>query len=86
MSATVTLNPGNVWVSTPYGKVKEAVTYKLSVGMWTYLSETSALEGVDIALEHIHNIREALSELWEAVDDKAVEIRYIIHAKKPLLK
>ena len=43
-------------------------------------------EGVDIALEHIHNIREALSELWEAVDDKAVEIRYIIHAKKPLLK
>lgn len=28
MSATVTLNPGNVWVSTPYGKVKEAVTYK----------------------------------------------------------
>ncbi|KAF8102428.1 hypothetical protein N665_0198s0132 [Sinapis alba] len=32
-------------------------------------------EGVDIALEHIHNIREALPELWDAVDDKAEEIR-----------
>ncbi|KAL1208498.1 hypothetical protein V5N11_007980 [Cardamine amara subsp. amara] len=30
-------------------------------------------EGVDIALEHIHNIHEALPELWEA--DKAEEIR-----------
>ncbi|KAG2246273.1 hypothetical protein Bca4012_090745 [Brassica carinata] len=32
-------------------------------------------EGVDIALEHIHNIREALPELWDSVDDKAQEIR-----------
>lgn len=32
-------------------------------------------DGVDYALESIHNIREALPELWEA-DEKAENIRY----------
>ncbi|CAN7114743.1 unnamed protein product [Brassica rapa subsp. narinosa] len=46
------------------------------VGLHTVLVGTShKAEGVDIALEHIHNIREALPELWDAVDDKAEEIR-----------
>ncbi|CAL9244251.1 unnamed protein product [Arabidopsis halleri] len=46
------------------------------VGLHTVWVGTSHREeGVDIALEHIHNIREALPELWEAVDDKAEEIR-----------
>ncbi|CAH8366133.1 unnamed protein product [Eruca vesicaria subsp. sativa] len=46
------------------------------VGLHTVLVGTShKAEGVDIALEHIHNIREALPELWDAVDDKAKEIR-----------
>ncbi|VVB16597.1 unnamed protein product [Arabis nemorensis] len=46
------------------------------VGLHTVWVGTSHKEeGVDIALEHIHNIREALPELWEAVDDKAKEIR-----------
>uniref|UniRef100_A0A0D3ECS8 Uncharacterized protein n=1 Tax=Brassica oleracea var. oleracea TaxID=109376 RepID=A0A0D3ECS8_BRAOL len=46
------------------------------VGLHTVWVGTSQKdEGVDIALEHIHNIREALPELWEAVDDKAEEIR-----------
>ncbi|CAH8306324.1 unnamed protein product [Eruca vesicaria subsp. sativa] len=45
------------------------------VGLHTVWVGTSHRdEGVDIALEHIHNIREALPELWEAVDDKAEEI------------
>ncbi|KAG5376335.1 hypothetical protein IGI04_040931 [Brassica rapa subsp. trilocularis] len=46
------------------------------VGLHTVWVGTSHKdEGVDIALEHIHNIREALPELWEAVDDKTEEIR-----------
>ncbi|KAG7534832.1 Pyrimidine 5-nucleotidase [Arabidopsis thaliana x Arabidopsis arenosa] len=46
------------------------------VGLHTVWVGTSHREeGVDMALEHIHNIREALPELWEAVDDKAEEIR-----------
>ncbi|CAA7032202.1 unnamed protein product [Microthlaspi erraticum] len=46
------------------------------VGLYTVWVGTShKVEGVDIALEHIHNIREALPELWEAVDDKAEETR-----------
>ncbi|WZY75501.1 hypothetical protein YC2023_021885 [Brassica napus] len=69
--------------------VKEAVTCKyktefkatcvfyLSVVLGSASGCGPSSEGVDIALEHIHNIREALSELWEAVDDKAVEIRYM---------
>ncbi|WZZ21663.1 uncharacterized protein C24B11.05-like [Brassica napus] len=46
------------------------------VGLHTVWVGTSHKdEGVDIALEHIHNIREALPELWDAVVDKAEEIR-----------
>ncbi|CAN8301291.1 unnamed protein product [Cochlearia groenlandica] len=46
------------------------------VGLHTVWVGTShKVEGVDLALEHIHNIREALPELWEASDDKAEEIR-----------
>ncbi|AED97196.1 Haloacid dehalogenase-like hydrolase (HAD) superfamily protein [Arabidopsis thaliana] len=46
------------------------------VGLHTVWVGTSHREeGVDIALEHIHNIREALPQLWDAVDDKAKEIR-----------
>ncbi|KAG7538557.1 HAD-like superfamily [Arabidopsis suecica] len=46
------------------------------VGLHTVWVGTSHREeGVDMALEHIHNIREALPELWEAVDEKAEEIR-----------
>ncbi|CAF2334629.1 unnamed protein product [Brassica napus] len=46
------------------------------VGLHTVWVGTSHKdEGVDTALEHIHNIREALPELWEATDDKAEEIR-----------
>lgn len=33
-------------------------------------------DGVDYALESIHNIREALPELWEAADEKTKNIRY----------
>ncbi|EOA13823.1 hypothetical protein CARUB_v10026922mg [Capsella rubella] len=46
------------------------------VGLHTVWVGTSHREeGVDIALEHIHNIREALPELWEAGEEKAEELR-----------
>jgi putative hydrolase of the HAD superfamily len=32
--------------------------------------------GVDYALESIHNIREALPELWEAIDEESGSIQY----------
>ncbi|KAK0606116.1 hypothetical protein LWI29_034256 [Acer saccharum] len=33
-------------------------------------------EGVDYALESIHNIREALPELWESLDEKSESVSY----------
>ncbi|XP_010483578.1 PREDICTED: uncharacterized protein C24B11.05-like [Camelina sativa] len=46
------------------------------VGLHTIWVGTSQREeGVDMALEHIHNIREALPELWEAVEEKGEELR-----------
>ncbi|XVF46540.1 hypothetical protein PTKIN_Ptkin03bG0035100 [Pterospermum kingtungense] len=47
-----------------------------SMGLHTVWVGTShRTDGVDYALESIHNIREALPELWEA-DEKAENIRY----------
>lgn len=34
-----------------------------------WVGTSQRVEGVDIALEHLHNIREALPQLWEAEDD-----------------
>ncbi|XP_010443705.1 PREDICTED: uncharacterized protein C24B11.05-like [Camelina sativa] len=46
------------------------------VGLHTVWVGTSHREeGVDMALEHIHNIREALPELWEAGEEKGEELR-----------
>ncbi|KAF8364580.1 hypothetical protein HHK36_033449 [Tetracentron sinense] len=46
------------------------------VGLHTVLVGTSdRTKGVDYALENIHNIKEALPELWEA-DEKSEKIRY----------
>ncbi|GMJ00794.1 hypothetical protein like AT5G59480 [Hibiscus trionum] len=43
--------------------------------VWVGTSQRT--EGVDYALESIHNIREALPELWEAADEK---VENILHA------
>jgi putative hydrolase of the HAD superfamily len=46
------------------------------VGLHTVLIGTSQrVKGADYALESIHNIREALPELWE-VDIKSAEVVY----------
>ncbi|XP_062172366.1 uncharacterized protein LOC133877929 [Alnus glutinosa] len=46
------------------------------LGLHTVLVGTShRVQGVDFALESIHNIREALPELWEA-EEKSENIRY----------
>lgn len=47
------------------------------VGLHTVLVGTSQrTKGADFALESIHNMREALPELWEADTDKSEGIRY----------
>ncbi|GKV08085.1 hypothetical protein SLEP1_g19767 [Rubroshorea leprosula] len=40
-----------------------------------WVGNSQRADGVDYALESIHNIREALPELWE-VEDKPEDIRY----------
>ncbi|KAI9195805.1 hypothetical protein LWI28_018284 [Acer negundo] len=47
------------------------------MGLHTVLVGTShKAEGVDYALESIHNIREALPELWESSDEKSESVTY----------
>lgn len=43
--------------------------------MWEQVGSSHRTEGVDYALESIHNIKEALPELWED-NEKSESIRY----------
>lgn len=43
--------------------------------MWVQIGSSHRIEGVDYALESIHNIKEALPELWEA-NEKSADARY----------
>lgn len=42
---------------------------------WTQVGSSHRTNGVDYALESIHNVREALPELWEA-SGKSSEVTY----------
>ncbi|VAH27629.1 unnamed protein product [Triticum turgidum subsp. durum] len=57
-----------------------------AAGFHTVIVGSSALvAGADVALESIHNIREALPELWEAGGDHAVDIRSAAVAETTVL-
>ncbi|KAM3384030.1 hypothetical protein ACQJBY_008594 [Aegilops geniculata] len=57
-----------------------------AAGFHTVIVGSSALvAGADVALESIHNIREALPELWEAAGDHVVDIRSAAVAETTVL-
>uniref|UniRef100_A0A453AZP5 Uncharacterized protein n=1 Tax=Aegilops tauschii subsp. strangulata TaxID=200361 RepID=A0A453AZP5_AEGTS len=57
-----------------------------AAGFHTVIVGSSALvPGADVALESIHNIREALPELWEAGGDHVVDIRSAAVAETTVL-
>jgi putative hydrolase of the HAD superfamily/pyrimidine and pyridine-specific 5'-nucleotidase len=63
------------------------VTYTRSETMMQ-VGSSVLVQGADVALESIHNIREALPELWEAAGDHvdaAVDLRSAVVAETTVL-